>query len=580
MENFIAKLNAYFSGAGEGARTVLRALDFAVAAHAGQKRESGEDYIRHPVQVAEILLDLGMDADALCAALLHDVVEDTGVTCERIREEFGGTVAELVNGLTKLNEIKVKTAAERQAENFRKMFFAMTKDIRVLVIKLADRLHNMRTLSYLSRERQIAIAEETRDLYAPLAARLGVSYLKCELEDLCLKTLSPGLYEEIARSVRLHRAQRREKVDGIILQIRNILLDTGVKGEVSGRNKHLYSIYRKMTERNKSFSEIYDLTAIRVVVGTVDECYEVLGRIHMVWAPIPGRIKDYIAMPKPNNYQSLHTTVMTSVGMPFEIQIRTEDMHRVAEYGIAAHWKYKERREGDAQLNSKLQWLRQALDDSRDATADELLEAFKIDLYSGFIFTFTPKGDVIILPEGACPVDFAYKIHVDIGNKCTGARINGKLSALDTRLKTGDYVEILFNPNAKGGPKRDWLNICASGSAKSRIRAYLRKEEEKARAADKPKPPRAGAERTAPRTRPPTVFVITASDSKALLARILAVISEDLKLSVKTVTATEKNKQATVTLGILLRPGMDTEELVRRIKQIKGVKTVFAKKTA
>ena len=453
-----------------------RALDYATKMHANQFRESGEPYITHPIAVASILFDLGLDCSTLAAALLHDCVEDTAATDEEIRKLFGNEIAELVAGVTKLDKIKFKSKEEEQAENFRRMFFAMAKDIRVIIIKLADRLHNMRTISSLSAERQHAMAQETLEIFAPLASRLGLSYLKCELEDLCLKVLEPAIYESLVSEVALKRAERQELVSRICSQLTSLLDELNIKGEVSGRPKHFYSIYKKMKNNNRTFDQIYDLTAVRVIVENVKDCYEVLGMIHTMWKPIPGRFKDYIAVPKPNNYQSLHTTVMTTFGMPFEIQIRTYEMHKIAEYGIAAHWKYKENRGAANELDEKLEWLRGVMDvQSENSSPQEFYESLKFDLYSGQVFVFTPKGDVVTLAEGATPVDFAYNVHSAIGNKCIGAKINGKIVPLETKLNTGDYVEIITSSAAKG-PSRDWLRFVKTSQAKSKIKAFFKKE--------------------------------------------------------------------------------------------------------
>ena len=453
-----------------------RALDYATKMHANQFRESGEPYITHPIAVASILFDLRLDCSTLAAALLHDCVEDTAATDEEIRKLFGDEIAELVAGVTKLDKIKFKSKEEEQAENFRRMFFAMAKDIRVIIIKLADRLHNMRTISSLSAERQHAMAQETLEIFAPLASRLGLSYLKCELEDLCLKVLEPAIYESLVSEVALKRAERQELVSRICSQLTSLLEELNIKGEVSGRPKHFYSIYKKMKNNNRTFDQIYDLTAVRVIVENVKDCYEVLGMIHTMWKPIPGRFKDYIAVPKPNNYQSLHTTVMTTFGMPFEIQIRTYEMHKIAEYGIAAHWKYKENRGAANELDEKLEWLRGVMDvQSENSSPQEFYESLKFDLYSGQVFVFTPKGDVVTLAEGATPVDFAYNVHSAIGNKCIGAKINGKIVPLETKLNTGDYVEIITSSAAKG-PSRDWLRFVKTSQAKSKIKAFFKKE--------------------------------------------------------------------------------------------------------
>ncbi len=454
-------------------------FDYAVHMHEGQKRDSGEPYITHPIAVANILLDIGLDHQTVGAALLHDCIEDTPATEGEIRAQFGNEICDLVLGVTKLDKITFKSKEEEQAENFRRMFFAMAKDIRVLLIKLADRLHNMRTIGSISQERQVAMAKETLEIYAPLASRLGLSYFKCELEDMCLKVLHPAVYESLVNEISLKRAERKELVTHICERLTKLLEELSIHGEVSGRPKHFYSIYKKMVNSNRTFEQIYDLTAVRVIVENVRDCYEVLGMIHTVWKPIPGRFKDYIAVPKPNNYQSLHTTVMTSYGMPFEIQIRTYEMHKIAEYGIAAHWKYKENRSAADDLDEKLEWLRGVMDDAGDAVstgAQEFYESLKLDLYSGQVFIFTPKGDVVILPEGSTPIDFAYNVHSAVGNKCVGAKINSKIVPLETKLTTGDYVEIITSNTAKG-PSRDWLRFAKTTQAKTKIRAFFKKEQ-------------------------------------------------------------------------------------------------------
>lgn len=451
------------------------ALAYAVKMHDGQFRKSGEPYITHPIAVAGLLMDIGLDSATIAAALLHDCIEDTPATGEEITARFGSEVCMLVTAVTKLEKIVFKSKEEEQAENFRRMFFAMAKDIRVILIKLADRLHNMRTISALSPERQTAIAKETLDIYAPLASRLGLSFYKCELDDLCLKTLHPEAYERLVKDVSLKRAERQDLVNHICETLRKTLRELDIKGQVSGRPKHFYSIYKKMVEQNKTFDQIYDLTAVRVIVESVRDCYEVLGVIHTMWKPIPGRFKDYIAVPKPNNYQSLHTTVMTTYGAPFEIQIRTFEMHKIAEYGIAAHWKYKENRTVDSDLDEKLEWLRGVMESEKEQTADpeEFYESLKLDLYSGQVFVFTPRGDVIALPEGSTPIDFAYTVHSEVGNKCVGAKINNKIVPLETKLQTGDYVDIITSANSKG-PSRDWLRFVKTSAAKSKIRAFFK----------------------------------------------------------------------------------------------------------
>ena len=454
---------------------VDNALAYAIRMHGGQRRVSGEPYIVHPIAVANILLDIGMDSPTVAAALLHDCIEDTAATSDEITGLFGAEVCTLVTAVTKLEKMVFKSKEEEQAENFRRMFFAMAKDIRVIMIKLADRLHNMRTIDVLSTDRQIAIATETLDIYAPLASRLGLSFIKCELDDLCLKTLHPEAYAELVKAVSLKRAQRQDLVSHICEMLRKKLSELKINGQVSGRPKHFYSIYKKMVGQNKTFEQIYDLTAVRVILESVRDCYEVLGVIHTMWKPIPGRFKDYIAVPKPNNYQSLHTTVMTNYGVPLEIQIRTFEMHKIAEYGIAAHWKYKENRASDSDLDEKLKWLRGVMETEKAQTTDpeEFYESLKLDLYSGQVFVFTPRGDVIALPEGATPVDFAYTVHSEVGNKCVGAKVNNRIVPLETKLQTGDYVDIITSQNSKG-PSRDWLRFIKTSSAKTKIRAFFK----------------------------------------------------------------------------------------------------------
>ena len=440
---------------------VEKAYHFAEVAHRNQLRNSGEDYILHPLEVAQILAELEMDEATIAASLLHDVVEDTLYTIEDIEKEFGSEIALLVDGVTKLGRIEYKSKMEQQVENLRKMFLAMAKDIRVILIKLADRLHNMRTLKYHSIEKQKEIAQETLEIFAPLANRLGIFRIKWELEDLSFRYLKPQEYYDLVERIALKRREREAYIDDVIVQMRERLNEVEIYADIEGRPKHFYSIYRKMMTQNKELSEIYDLMAIRVVVESVNDCYGALGIIHTLWKPIPGRFKDYIAMPKPNMYQSLHTTLIGVHGEPFEIQIRTSEMHRTSEYGIAAHWKYKEasNKEGGSKENSnkegsnkvadvnfeqKLSWLRQLLEwqhDSRDA--GEFMESLKIDLFADTVFVFTPKGDVVELPADSCPIDFAYRVHTDVGHRCVGAKINGRIVPLETKLTNGDILEIL-----------------------------------------------------------------------------------------------------------------------------------------
>ena len=455
---------------------LVRAYHYAEQAHSGQKRASGEAYFIHPCAVAKILMELGLDCATIAAAFLHDVIEDTPVTEDDNRREFGEEVLRLVSGVTKLDKIVFKSREEEEAENFRKIFVAMAKDIRVIIIKLADRLHNMRSLNFLSKERQLKMAQETLDIYTPLAGRLGISQIKCELEDLCLKYLDPEAYEFLVENIHQKLYERHNFVDFVVKEIKNILDESKIEGEVFGRPKHFYSIYKKMKAQNKTLDQIYDLTAVRVIVGTVDECYEVFGKIHKRWKPIPGRIKDYIATPKANMYQSLHTTVVTNFGQPFEIQIRTFEMHRTAEFGIAAHWKYKEKRAEDTSFTERLSWIREVLDwegglkDSKD-----FMESLKTELYSNELLVFTPKGKVISLPKDATPIDFAYAIHSEIGNHCVGARVNSKIVQLNSPLQTGDVVEIITSANSRG-PSWDWLKIVKSSSARAKIKQFFRRE--------------------------------------------------------------------------------------------------------
>ena len=468
------KIYEYYTG--EERDMLLHAYDFARDAHRNQKRASGEPYFIHPCAVAEILIDLGLDAETIAAALLHDVIEDTPVTEEDVRREFGENVLTLVSGVTKLDKIVFKSQEEEEAENFRKIFIAMAKDIRVIIIKLADRLHNMRSLNFLSKERQQKMARETLDIYAPIAGRLGISQVKCELEDLCLKYLDPAAFEYLVENIHQKLEERNRFVDFVVEEINGILEESHIHGEVFGRPKHFYSIYKKMKDKHKTLDQIYDLTAVRVIVGTVDECYEVFGKIHKKWKPVPGRIKDYIATPKPNLYQSLHTTVVTNFGQPFEIQIRTEEMHRTAEYGIAAHWKYKENRDEETSLDARIAWIREVMEIQGGLKdSKEFMDTVKGELYSTELLVFTPQSKVISLPKGATPVDFAYAIHSEVGNKCTGAKVNGKIVPLNTKLETGDVVEIITSPNSKG-PSRDWLKFIKSSSARAKIKSFYKKE--------------------------------------------------------------------------------------------------------
>lgn len=457
---------------------IIKAFEIANRLHDGQMRKSGEPYIIHPVAVAKILASFGMDKETVVAGVLHDVVEDTEYTREELVEDFNEEIALLVDGVTKLGNIKYDSKEEMQAENFRKMFLAMSKDIRVLIIKLADRLHNMRTMEFMPPHKRKEKSAETLEIYAPLAGRLGIYSIKFELEDLAFKYLHSEEYQELSVQVNKRKEERERIVDRLIDEISDELDKSNFHYDVMGRSKHLYSIYKKMTIQHKQLEEIFDLVAVRVIVNTVKDCYAVLGLVHTRWKPIPGRFKDYIAMPKPNMYQSLHTTVLDDNGDPFEIQIRTYEMHRIAEYGIAAHWKYKEgkdAKQGGDTSEQKLAWLRQALEWQKEADDSmEFLETLKMDLFDNQVFVFTPKGDVIELPAESTPLDFAFKIHTDVGIRCVGAKVNGKMVTIDHKLHNGDIIDIITSANS-AGPSMDWLNIAKSSQAKNKIRNWLRK---------------------------------------------------------------------------------------------------------
>lgn len=475
MDELLQKLKKNFSEA--EFQELKAAYDFSAAAHEGQKRQTGEPYFIHPCAVVNILVDLGFDdVSTLVAAFLHDVLEDTQVTADELEQKFGKEVLELVEGVTKLDKIKFVSAEDEQAENLRKMFFAMAKDYRVIIIKLADRLHNMRTLDALKPEKQIKIATQSLKIYAPLAGRLGLSFVKCELEDLAMRYLYPDDYYELVEFIKTKSKERQQFIEKICDELKAKLQELGIDGEVNGRQKHLYGIYKKMLKQGKNIEQIYDISAVRVIVNEVQDCYTVLGAIHTMWMPLPGRFKDYIAMPKPNGYQSLHTTVITKFKETFEIQIRTYEMHRIAEYGIAAHWKYKEGKTGATKIDDQINWLREVMDTQRESSdSHEFLENIEGNVFTDEVYVFTPKGKVLNLPVGSTTVDFAYAIHSAVGNKCIGAKVNGKIVPLNTVLNTGDIVEILTTNSGKG-PSRDWIKFVKTASARTKIRQYFKKE--------------------------------------------------------------------------------------------------------
>lgn len=476
LGNLINQIESYNPNA--DIAVVAKAYNFAEMAHSNaQTRFSGERYFIHPYNVALILADLHVDVQTIAAALLHDVVEDTGITYDDIKREFGEEIANMVDGVTKLSKVKYRNKEERQAESLRKMIIAMSKDIRVVIIKLADRLHNIRTLEYMPEEKQYQKAMETIEIYAPIANRLGMASIKWELEDLSLKYIDPEGYADLQKKVQEKSEKRKDYISQIISVISQKLLEAGIQSDIKGRPKSLYSIYKKMYFKHKSFEQIYDLIAVRIIVDSIKDCYGALGTVHTLWKPIPGRFKDYIAMPKPNMYQSLHTTVIGPAGEPFEIQIRTLDMHRTAEYGIAAHWKYKEGIDEQTNYEEKLNWLRQMLEWQQETNdPQEFMESLKIDLYADEVFVFTPKGEVVNLPRNSTPIDFAYRVHSAVGNKCVGAKVNGRIVPIDTKLKTGDQVEILTSQGSVG-PSRDWLKIAASSQAKSKIKKFFKEKD-------------------------------------------------------------------------------------------------------
>lgn len=479
VEDLFAQIAAYLSP--EQTAFVRKAYELAATAHATQFRKSGEPYIIHPVGVAAILVGLQMDDKTLAAAFLHDVVEDTDYTLEDIKSQFGTVVANLVDGVTKLGKIEYISKEDRQIENYRKMFLAMARDIRVVLIKLADRLHNMRTMKFMPVYKQQSISLETLEIYAPLAHRLGIYTIKWELEDLAFRYMEPDIYYDLVEQVKIKRREREAMVNEAMITLKAALEKAGIKCEIQGRPKNFYSIHKKMVRDHKQISEIYDLLAIRVLVDTVKDCYGSLGIVHSMWRPIPGRFKDYVAVPKSNMYQSLHTTVLSSGGQPLEIQIRTFEMHRISEYGIAAHWRYKESgsktpTSADKGFDAKLSWLRQLLEWHKDMSdSRDFVNTVKMDIFADEVFVFTPRGDVIDLPVGSVPIDFAYRIHTDVGNRCVGAKVNGRIVPLDYHLKNGDIVEAITSKQSNG-PSRDWLNIVGSSETRNKIKSWFKKE--------------------------------------------------------------------------------------------------------
>jgi len=459
----------------EDARRLRDAFEFACAAHSGQVRKDGSPYVTHPLAVAEIIEEMGLDIDSAIAAMLHDTIEDTNTSYDEIKKRFGTAVADLVDGVTKLTRVQYTYKEDEQMENLRKMFLAMAKDIRVILIKIADRLHNMRTIEYQNEKKRREKALETMEIYAPLAHRLGMQRIKGELEDLALRCLDPIGYKEITEELARLQKNNGDFLEHIKERVRKGLEENNIDAVIDGRIKHVYSIYRKMYNQAKSIYEIYDLYAVRVIVDDLVDCYNVLGIVHDMYKPIPGRFKDYISTPKPNMYQSLHTTVIGREGQPFEIQIRTHEMHRVAEYGIAAHWKYKQGTMGDTSLDSKLEWVRRLLEAQEDTDADEFIRTLKIDMFADEVFVFTPKGDVLNFPAGATPIDFAYAIHSEVGNRMIGAKVNGRIAGFDYVMQNGDIIEILTAKQAHG-PSRDWLDLAKTSEARNKIRQWFKKE--------------------------------------------------------------------------------------------------------
>src|SRR5262250_1728393 len=525
LQTLIEEIPKYQPGA--DLDLVHRAYRFSEVSHQGQQRASGEPYLSHPLEVANLLVDFKMDVTTVTAGLLHDVLEDTAATKSDLEREFGGEIAELVDGVTKIGKLAFSSREERQAENFRKMLVAMARDLRVLMIKLADRLHNMRTLDYLPPDKAKKIAQETLDIYAPLAHRLGMAKVKAELEDLGLRTLNPADYVDLQKRVAKRRLERENDINQVIAILQRKLSEVGIDSQIRGRPKHFYSIWKKMHDQGREFDEIYDLTAVRVITASVRDCYGALGVIHSLWKPVPGRFKDFIAMPKVNMYQSLHTTVIGPKGDPVEIQIRTWEMHRIAEEGIAAHWLYKEKKSGKDKLDESLIWLRQLLETQQDLKDPrEFLDTVRVDLFPDEVYVFTPKGDVKALPEGATPLDFAYAVHTKVGEHCVGAKVNAKLVPLRYTLRQGDIVEIVTSPNQH--PSRDWLKIVKSTRARAKINQWL-KVEERARSIELG---RELFEREAKKYRLSPAILLASEEMKKLIGELGFPSADDLLASV------------------------------------------------
>lgn len=560
-QKFLQKIKEKFSKPDQA--LVQKALDFSRRLHAQQKRLSGEPFLVHPFCVAKTLLDLGLDAPTIAAGLLHDSIEDAGISQEELSREFGKEVANLVEGTTKLGRLVFESKEQRQAENFRKMLLAMGEDLRIIIIKLADRLHNMQTLKHMPPKKQRENAEETREIFAPLAHRLGMWRLKWELEDLSFRYLEPDHYNVVAKKVSASRKMRERYISLFIEEVIKILDKMQIKNQVYGRPKHFSSIFRKMQAQNLSFEELYDLYAIRILVDSVQDCYAALGTIHAHFKPVPGRFRDYIAMPKSNGYQSLHTTVIGFEGRPFEVQIRTQEMHRTAEYGIAAHWKYKEKIT-DRKFDEKIAWLRQLLEtQGENKDPREFIENLKIDLFEEEIFVFTPKGQVVNLPQDATPIDFAYRVHTEIGHRCIGAKVNGRIVPLEAPLKSGDFVEILTAKN--NSPRMGWLNFARTSGARSKIKAWFKKQ----------KPLEKNRKRKLEKSHRPVTIEIEAFDRVGVLKDILAQIAE-IKTNVAGASVkTKRGSTAVISLTVDIKNTSHLNDVINEIKKVSDVYRVM-----